>query len=272
MSTTFKVQCPSCQSSIRVPAERCGTTVLCPGCKRPMQIPQPPVAIISGSGTVPVARLSENQSQETAGFDPTFSVSQKPHPSTSRATKSNGASRLSTWAILGLVLVPIGVVAAFFAFSPGSGIKEVLRNQGNRSGVAAKPDSLKTQPATNEIDVIDIYDAFQSNAAAAKQKYGGKRIIVSGVVDHTVLTVVGVMIYLRHRRDANAYRYRNDQIYVFFPMGGQVKKWDMGFEYRFKGDGVVVVPWVDGDEVRFLATIEFRDDDRTMSLSIAKLL
>lgn len=137
---------------------------------------------------------------------------------------------------------------------------------------AAKNISVnKSAPVqARSLDVIDIYEEFVADQKAAAAKYGGgKRFVVHGVVQETFISQRGIMARLSHRRDDNRMRFQA-KVIAAFPAGLE-GDWDMGFDFQFRGDAVVI-PWRDHESLRLESELIWRDEDKSLSLVRAKLL
>jgi hypothetical protein len=74
MAATFKVRCPNCSSGLRVPVDRGGTQIICPGCKRPIAIPAtldvPVVRAVTPKDLFSAVKSTTPDGSEDATFAP----------------------------------------------------------------------------------------------------------------------------------------------------------------------------------------------------------
>jgi hypothetical protein len=62
----IRFHCPHCRATLECPEAKAGAAISCPGCKRPMRIPDVPKAVPVRQGQPPpLARRAQPQPEET---------------------------------------------------------------------------------------------------------------------------------------------------------------------------------------------------------------
>jgi hypothetical protein len=252
--------CSKCSYSIKAPECAKGVELYCPSCGKPLSISE--VKAAKSSDWLGDVRKVETTSRHSRPPEPELVPVEADGGSSRHGPKKNRryvagylAAAATILAVVSLILIAVAKVTKA---PPG----EVEAKQEWAEKVYKKPDSLKhflsNRAAMRSelwgnkppLDVIDIYEVCKTDPASAKTKYHDRFVLITGIVHEAryYQEVNGVLVYLRHRRGPNSFRYDQREIALAFVP--QVNA-DMGFDIRFSGQGIVLIPFHDGGTYTF---------------------